>query len=374
MNDKWSERMKQDWNQRANEDAMHYILTDNANWSSQEFFASGEEDVKRFVDPFLQKYEIEQPGILLELGCGIGRLTSSLSKRFTHVDAIDLSEEMIRRAREIHVDKSNITFIVNNGKDLSCCESEKYDMVFSYIVLQHIPDPNIVYQYFKEFGRVLRKNGLFLLQVANQNMKGHEKYLQRWQKRRIKLKQEDDILPFEDYDHAYLESKIKNYETIIQTPVEYETSIKILVDSGLKVEQVTGRGTDLMWLGGQNIKSQAEHIELIKSKRDEEFAKFKAEILQLEKDNQARLKEIHKRDGKLAQLQAQISQLEQESQAQLSRLEQESQARLREIHKRDGRLLQLQAKVESLKKELSLSIGDKILRKIKKIGWGKLVK
>ena len=88
-----------------------------------------------------------------------------------------------------------------------------------------------------------------------------------------------------------------------------------------------------------------------------------AQLSRLEQESQARVREIHKRDGKLVELQVQIS-----------RLEQESQVRVREIHKRDARLLQLQAKVESLKKELSLSIGDKILRKIKRIGLGKLVK
>ena len=94
--------------------------------------------------------------------------------------------------------------------------------------------------------------------------------------------------------------------------------------------------------------------------KDVKLAQLQAQIYQLERESQAQLREIYKRDGKVAELQTQIS-----------RLEQKSQTRLEEIHKRDARLLQLQAKVESLKKELRLSIGDKILRKIKRFGLGK---
>ena len=89
-----------------------------------------------------------------------------------------------------------------------------------------------------------------------------------------------------------------------------------------------------------------------------------AQLNQLSQERQTRLKELHKRDMELVK-----SKRDKEFvkfQAEIARLETESQARLKEIHKRDARLDKLQEEVEFLKKELSLSIKDKVVRKIKK--------
>lgn len=248
------ERMRKDWNRRANENAMHYIMTGRADWDYEDFMATGEADVKRFVDPFLERYGVARLGSILELGCGIGRMTLALAARFDRVDAFDVSDEMIERARTLHKDKSNIRFQVCNGRDLKSCPSLAYDMVFSYIVLQHIPDPEIIYNYCREFGRLLKSNGVFLFQVANNSLVGHELYVRRWEERRRALQIEKKAIPFEDYAHAYLASKIESYETIIQTPVELDRSIEVLAEAGLRVDVVTGQGTDLMWLGGRKVR------------------------------------------------------------------------------------------------------------------------
>lgn len=247
---RWTRRMKKDWDERAKQNAKHYIMTEKPEWSLDDFFASGEAHIQQFVDPFLKRYGITKPGHVLELGCGIGRLTKSLSKRFEHVDAVDVSLEMIKEAKRLLGSIGNIRFLVNNGKDLRSCGSGRYDMVFSYIVLQHIPDQKIVYNYFREFGRVLKVGGLFLFQASNNDLKGHLKYLERWEMRKLAFQRENRIIPFEEYNHAYLESKLKNYETIVQTPVDFKSSLNVLENVGLNVELVEGKGTDLFWLGG----------------------------------------------------------------------------------------------------------------------------
>lgn len=249
----WAEKMKADWNARAELDPMHYIMTDRADWTMEEFFATGERDVAMFVDPFLATHPDAPRERALELGCGLGRLTAALATRFAHVDAIDISEGMVEQARELHKERTHVTFGANNGRDLSAYPSASYDFVFSYIVLQHIPDADIIFNYYAEFGRVLKPGGLFLFQVANNDPRGHEKYLERWEQRRTAYHERGESIPFEDYDHAYLTEKIQNFETIIQTPVGLEDSIEVLRRAGLRVDAWSGEGTEILWLSGQKV-------------------------------------------------------------------------------------------------------------------------
>ena len=93
---------------------------------------------------------------MLELGCGAGRMTHSFAKRFERVYAFDLSPEMLRRARAIHKGQSNILWLLGNGADLSCVASGSLDFVFSYLVLQHLPEETLAFRYVHELLRVLR--------------------------------------------------------------------------------------------------------------------------------------------------------------------------------------------------------------------------
>jgi ubiquinone/menaquinone biosynthesis C-methylase UbiE len=195
--DQWKERMRADWDERARQDAMHYIMTDRADWTLEEFLRSGERDVTRFIDPFLKERHVGRERAL-DVGCGVGRLAVPLARRFGNVDAIDISKEMIARAKELHASIENLNFLVGSGVDLNVCPSNHYDLVFSYIMLQHIPDPKITYGYLREFGRVLRSGGWAFFQVPNDSLSGHQKYLERWEQRRETLDKEGRAVPFED--------------------------------------------------------------------------------------------------------------------------------------------------------------------------------
>lgn len=250
LNEQWKQRMRKDWDERAQEDAMHYIMTGRADWTLAEFLESGEKDVARFVDPLLERHRVAR-GRALDVGCGIGRLAAPLARRFAAVDAVDISAEMVRRAQELYAPMKHLRFLVGSGVDLAVCPSDHYDLVLSYIMLQHIPDPEIIYGYIREFGRVLRPGGWTLFQVPNDSIAGHQKYLTRWQQRRETLDKECRAVPFEDHDHAYLESKIRNFETIVEQPVEFDRVVRELGARNVKIEEATGQGTNIMWIAAQ---------------------------------------------------------------------------------------------------------------------------
>ncbi len=74
----------------------------------------------------------------LEVGCGTGELARLLARRAGHVDALDLSPEMIRVARERSPGYDNITFQV---ADVMACELslQGYDAIISVATLHHLP-------------------------------------------------------------------------------------------------------------------------------------------------------------------------------------------------------------------------------------------
>ena len=160
-----TESMRQDWDDRARKDAFHYIASWREDWDEQSFFQSGEDDYRRLVAPVLDPRAWELQGkTMLELGCGAGRMTRSFAQRFSRVHAFDISPEMLRHARALFPDASNVEWTLGNGTDLSGVNTESVDFVFSYIVLQHMPAPEFALRYIWEMLRVLKVGGMFLFQ------------------------------------------------------------------------------------------------------------------------------------------------------------------------------------------------------------------
>jgi len=157
--------MSRDWDARARKNAFHYIASWRKEWDLESFIASGEEDFEGLVAPVLARCGLPAAGkCMLELGCGAGRMTASFAKRFELVYAFDLSHEMLSRARRMHTAKKNVLWLRSNGVDLSCVASDSIDFVFSYLVLQHLPEEALALQYIREMLRVLRPGGVFLFQ------------------------------------------------------------------------------------------------------------------------------------------------------------------------------------------------------------------
>ncbi len=102
---------------------------------------------------------------VLEIGCGAGRVTRALADLFGEVHAVDVSSEMVERARQALRDRLNARVYKNNGMDLSVLGDSQFDFAFSSIVFQHIPNRDIIENYVREVHRLLRPGALFKFQV-----------------------------------------------------------------------------------------------------------------------------------------------------------------------------------------------------------------
>jgi ubiquinone/menaquinone biosynthesis C-methylase UbiE len=160
--------MQRDWDARARENARHYVNTARQDWTDEEFFQSGErtvaEEILTDMTNICQGKEPKEMSVL-EIGCGAGRVTRALARLFGQVHAVDISGEMVRQARVALRDFHNARVYQNNGMDLSVLGDVRVDFAFSSIVFQHIPSREVIWNYVREVGRLLRPGGLFKFQV-----------------------------------------------------------------------------------------------------------------------------------------------------------------------------------------------------------------
>ena len=158
--------MEKDWDTRAREDAMHYIATRETPWNEGEFFEKGTREAYHLCGEFFQSRGFQPNGKrMLDIGCGIGRLERGFSQMFGEVWGIDVSGEMVSQAIELNQSFENIKFVKGNGQDLSSFPDEFFDFVFSHITFQHIPEKQLILNYFSEIHRVLKPDGLLKIEL-----------------------------------------------------------------------------------------------------------------------------------------------------------------------------------------------------------------
>lgn len=175
--------MRRDWNERARKDAFLYIASWKDNWNEEAFFASGEADYQRLVEPIVAKLGVTPAeSALAELGCGAGRMTRAFARRFRTVTAIDISEEMQARAKDYLRDSINVRWVLTDGVFLAAVETGSMDFVFSYLVLQHYPSAELIAGSIREMMRILRPGGAFLFQFN-----GSQKATMNWKGRFVSL-------------------------------------------------------------------------------------------------------------------------------------------------------------------------------------------
>lgn len=157
--------MREYWDERARTNAAWYVDTsiDFAEPDMDRFFATGEAIVAEALDG--APASPPAYGLAVEIGAGLGRVCRALAERFERVVGVDVSPEMVARAREL-VPDHRITFEQNDGVTLPV-PAARADLVVSFTVFQHIPKLSVIRGYVGEAARVLRPGGLFAFQWNN---------------------------------------------------------------------------------------------------------------------------------------------------------------------------------------------------------------
>lgn len=165
------ERLLGVWTKLGDVDPLWAILSDpdkeNGQWNQSEFFATGVEEIAQFRER-LASLGITLPGggAALDFGCGVGRLTQALSQWHDEAHGVDISGPMITKGRELAQAHPNCTLHLNQNQHLGLFPDQRFDFVYSRIVLQHM-EPQLAQNYIREFIRVLKPGGICAFQVPS---------------------------------------------------------------------------------------------------------------------------------------------------------------------------------------------------------------
>jgi ubiquinone/menaquinone biosynthesis C-methylase UbiE len=153
--------MKRDWDARARTCAREYILTGFAD-QAEDFARSGREAAASLLSL------CPPAAVVLDLGCGVGRVARELEPHVKEVHAVDVSEEMVRQAREYVGPASRIRFHVNDGFSLPHLGDGSVDFAFSLLTMHHVTR-RAFESYLRELHRVLAPGGRFYFSVVSRD-------------------------------------------------------------------------------------------------------------------------------------------------------------------------------------------------------------
>lgn len=160
--------MQRDWDDRARENYRHYIVNSQRSWEAGDFARSGQETLARYITNDMTNIcQGKKPSdmLVLDFGCGAGRVTGALAQVFGHVYGVDISAEMLQHASADLQGLSNITFVQSNGKDLGALGDVEFDFDFAFSVFHHIPSKAIIESCIRNVGQHLRSGSLFKFEV-----------------------------------------------------------------------------------------------------------------------------------------------------------------------------------------------------------------
>jgi 2-polyprenyl-3-methyl-5-hydroxy-6-metoxy-1,4-benzoquinol methylase len=116
---------------------------------------------KYFVEPHIPafaQFDRWPEKKVLEVGCGIGTDTINFARRGAQVTAVDLSEKSLEIARGrsiVYGVEDQVRFISGNAEELSLfVPVEPYDLIYSFGVIHHTPQPELVLQQLRKYARV----------------------------------------------------------------------------------------------------------------------------------------------------------------------------------------------------------------------------
>ncbi len=143
------------WENFAEKNAKYYIDTSLKN--PDQFWRKGKDNFNTYILPILEKYQVTGE-TALDFGCGIGRYTFPLCSYFHKVIGVDISNNMLEKARQYAKERNiqKTQFIQNeNFFDLPD-ESPSIDFIYSVNVFQHIEDPDEIQRILHKMAKILR--------------------------------------------------------------------------------------------------------------------------------------------------------------------------------------------------------------------------
>ncbi|MFH0859781.1 MAG: class I SAM-dependent methyltransferase [Candidatus Altiarchaeota archaeon] len=145
------------WNDSAKKDLINAICD---GYTKEQFEESGKSTVDNILLTVMPKN-----AIILDVGCGIGRIDSYLASYCKQLHCVDISDEMITIARDRLKKFQNVFVYRADARELEFSDNT-FDFIFSFLVVQHMNKEDS-FVALTEIFRVLKKGGKALIQFPN---------------------------------------------------------------------------------------------------------------------------------------------------------------------------------------------------------------
>ncbi len=150
------------WNKSLDEVGVHSmdkLVSADSNWSA--VLQSGRDDLARAIA--VTGMTCGPDRTVVEVGCGLGRMSTALADHFGRVVGVDIAPRLIDEACRRN-DVSQVSFEVADGVHLRPESINECDTVFSYEVFYYI-NPEGLATYFRDAFQLLRSGGEFVFQL-----------------------------------------------------------------------------------------------------------------------------------------------------------------------------------------------------------------
>jgi ubiquinone/menaquinone biosynthesis C-methylase UbiE len=163
------EQTRRDWARLGESDPLWAVYvapgTRGNNWDVDAFLDLGRTDVAKTL-AWLRTLDLTSKWArVLDFGCGAGRLSQALAAHADEVTGVDVAPAMLDTARSLDRTGGRCTFVLNERPDLSLFGDGTFDLIYSELVLQHLPKA-LIERYLAEFLRVLRPGGVAVFQCT----------------------------------------------------------------------------------------------------------------------------------------------------------------------------------------------------------------
>ena len=171
--------VRENWDLFGVTDPLWAILTEpgkkNNLWDVEEFFRTGRADIDALMGR-IAEMGISSRRRALDFGCGVGRVTQPLAGHFDEVYGVDIAPSMIEHAARYNRHGTRCKYILNRSPDLLCFADNAFDLIHSWITLQHMPG-RYIRGYLREFLRVIAPGGLIVFDLPSERVHGR---FMRW--------------------------------------------------------------------------------------------------------------------------------------------------------------------------------------------------
>jgi SAM-dependent methyltransferase len=122
-------------------------------------------DVDRVVEEFIYPF-ISPDSVAAEIGVGGGRIAVRVAPKIARLVCLDISPQMLERARTALSAHANVELILQDGPGLPRKLSGRLDFIYSFDVFLHL-DLHTMWKYVQEMSLALRPGGRALLHTTN---------------------------------------------------------------------------------------------------------------------------------------------------------------------------------------------------------------